>query len=382
MDLTTRVGGVCFETPLLLGSGYITETPRFFLGAKPFGCASMVTRTLKVDVPPERSRVPVPRYVVPSPQMMLNCEWGNEKPWTSWRDGWVEEVRASGSPIIVSMSGRDLESCLQLIRVFDQLSTDAYEVNISCSHSGALHGNLNVDVEYLQKVLPRLRQATRTPLWVKLSYSTVVVEMAQEAERQGADAIVCTNSIGPGLFLDVESTKPKLGIKGGAGGLTGFAIFPIALRCVYEISQAVRIPVVGVGGISKADHVLQMMMAGASAVQLYTAPALRGPRVYGGIRSGLLSFLRTHPTYNGIADLIGISHRWGREHTFEAPRPEISAEKCTGCRLCELSCAFEAIDLIERVGQRRLAIINDNCISCNACVGVCPPQFGAIRANF
>lgn len=237
MDLTTRVGTVAFETPLLLASGYITETPTFFLRAHKKGCAGMVTRSLKIRVPPERQRVPAPRYAVPNPDTMLNCEWGNEHPWTRWRDEWVEEARKTNAPLIVSLSGRDIEGCVELARAFDAVDgVSVYEINVSCSHSGALHGNLNVDRDHLIVLLKTLRPATQTPIWVKLAYSTQIVEMALIAEQLGADAIVSTNTIGPGLLLDLMTGRPLLGIKGGAGGVSGHSIFPIALRCVYEIS--------------------------------------------------------------------------------------------------------------------------------------------------
>jgi len=92
--------------------------------------------------------------------------------------------------------------------------------------------------------------------------------MAQQAEELGANAIVCTNSIGPGMLIDTKTAKPKLGIKSGGGGVTGKAIFPIALWCVHQLSETLGIPVVGCGGIFTADDVIQMLMAGASAVQL------------------------------------------------------------------------------------------------------------------
>lgn len=384
MRLRTEVNGVGFGTPLLLASGFISETPAFFMKAHRFGCAGIVTRSLKKDVPPERSRVPAPRYVVPSPGMMLNCEWGNEHPWTSWRDQWVHDVQQCQAPIIISVSGRDIASCAVLIGEFDQLGVDAYEVNISCAHSGALHGNLNVDFDHLRRLLDRIRDTTKTPIWVKLSYSPWIVPMAIEAVSHGADAVVCTNTLGPGLLLDVETGQPKLGIQNGAGGLSGKAIFPISLACVFEVSKAIDpVPVIGVGGISTADDAIQMLMAGARAVQLYTAAALRGPIVYKEIRDGIEAFLMSHPQYGGdVRNLIGVSHAFGHQHYFDAPRPAVDAVRCTGCAECFKACAFGAITFVHRDGQRPLAVINDRCIGCNACIGVCPPDLAAISTTY
>ncbi|MCX6715573.1 MAG: hypothetical protein NT077_00985 [Candidatus Taylorbacteria bacterium] len=108
MNMSTRVGSISFDTPLLVASGYITETPSFFLRASRFGCAGMVTRSLKETVSPERSRVPAPRYGIFERRSMLNCEWGNEHHWTNWRDGWADNVRETGKRLIISLSGRDI----------------------------------------------------------------------------------------------------------------------------------------------------------------------------------------------------------------------------------------------------------------------------------
>lgn len=382
MKLNTNVGKVRLETPLLLASGYITETPKFFLKARQYGCSGMVCRSLKQYVPTERAKIPVPRYAVFDQGSMLNCEWGNEKPWTSWMEQGINQVKKTGSAIIVSLSGRDIDSCRNLIRAFDGVGVDAYEINISCSHSGALHGNLNVDALHMKQLMKEVRGATSTPIWIKLSYSTSLVFMAKYAEELGADAVVCTNSIGPGMLIDTQTAKPKLGIKSGGGGVTGKAIFPIALWCVNQLSQAVSIPVVGCGGIFSADHVIQMLMAGASAVQLYTAPALNGPIVFRRISADLQKFLAKNPKYALIKDLVGVANDKMGEHVFSSPPPVVIQRKCTGCGICINACAFDAIELVPRSGGNKLAIIADNCVSCNACVGVCPPKFNAIKALF
>jgi len=382
VSLKTQVGSVNLKTPLLLASGYITETPEFFKKAQPYGCSGMVTRSLKQHVPPDRSKITVPRYAVFGQDNMLNCEWGNEKPWTEWRDGGVHQVKDTGCPIIVSLSGRDLESCCALVKAFDKLNVDAYEINISCSHSGALHGNLNIDVLHLEELMKKVRNITKTPIWIKLSYSNLLFSMAGRAQELGADAIVCTNSIGPGMLIDVKTARSKLGIKGGGGGMTGKAIFPIALWCVHRLSQNLTIPVVGCGGIFTADDVVQMLMAGASAVQLYTAPALKGPTVFKHITAGLQKFLAENPQYASLADLVGLTLDSTKEHHFSSPRPVVIEEKCTGCGICIQSCAFDALTMIRRADRELLAVIADNCISCNACVGVCPPKFDAIKASF
>lgn len=363
--LQTNVGKVTLSTPLLLASGYITETPDFFL--KTSGCSGMVTRSLKENPPPERKNVPAPRYVVfDKGQSMLNCEWGNSTPWTEWYEHGVADVKNSGGSLILSISGRDIEDCSSLIKKFDEIDVDAFEINVSCSHSGAVHGNLNIDIEHLKELLAKIRPLTEKPIWVKLSYSSYLMEMAKIAEELGADAIVCSNSIGPGLFIDTNTGLPKLGIKGGAGGVTGKAIFPIALNCVYQLAQTVKIPIVGIGGISTADDVLQMMMAGASAVQLYTAPAISGPEIFKDIADDLTNYL-TMRKITSVRGLIGAAIGKAEDNCFEAPKPISSNEYCIHCGLCRKACAFDAIEQPPYINFYK-------CVGCNACVGVCPTK--------
>lgn len=371
-QLRVNVTGIEFSSPLLLASGYITETPDFFLKSIRRGCAAMVTRSLKKN---PRGEVTAPRYYVPKDAgYMLNAEWGNEYPWTRWRDEWADRIAGTGKPLIISLSGRNVAECVELIAAFNSLPISAYEINVSCPHSGFLHGNLNVDFSHIRELVTAVVKASAQPVWVKLGYSSFITEMAKEAEACGADAIVSTNSIGPGLAIDTHTTKLALGIQGGRGGVSGKAIFPIALESVWTLRQALSIPVIASGGVSDADGVLQMLMAGASAVQLYTEPALLGPKVFSRIRAGLHEYCTSHATT--ISEIVGASLKWAdAEHAFTARPPVVIESLCTGCGLCGPACVFDAISFIRQGrGKHSLAVIEENCITCNACIGVCPEQ--------
>ena len=256
----------------------------------------------------------------------------------------------------------DYDSCVFLLKTFDDIGVDAYEINVSCSHSGAVHGNLNVDFEHLERLMKAAREATKTPIWIKLSYSHVLLSMAKTAEYLGADAIVCSNSIG---LIDTETALPKLGIMGGAGGVTGEAIFPIALNCVYMLTSQLDIPIVGVGGIFTADQAIQMMMAGASAVQLYTAPALHGAIVFEKIAMGIKSFIEK-------SDCASLGK--AKAHCFNAPKPTVVdfPDNCTHCLACQTACNFGAIFRSPQFDKFVPRIDYMHCVGCTACVGVCP----------
>ena len=140
--------------------------------------------------------------------------------------------------------------------------------------------------------------------------------------------------------------------------------------------------VVGVGGISSAEDVIQMIMAGASAVQIYTLVALKGPKVFEDIISDLKQFFNRHPEYCSFSDLVGVSLKWAEKYSFNSLRPIIDSDKCTGCGLCLDCCVFGAIELTRQKDGRVMAVIDDTCTSCNACVGVCPSRNSAIKAIF
>ena len=366
--LSTNVGSVKLKNPLLLASGYITETADFFLEAQKFGCSGIVTRSFKYNPPPERDKTPAPRYAFhPNTNgiAMLNCEWGSSVPWKRWVDDEIAKIRKTGAAVIISLSGREPESVTRLMQEFNECDIDAYEVNVSCSHSGAIHGNLNIDADHLRILMKEIRPQTAKPIWIKLSYSTLLLNMAKIAEENGANAIVCTNSIGPGMLIDTETSVPKLGIMGGAGGVTGPVIFPIALNCVYQLKRTLSIPIVGVGGIRTADDVVQMLMAGASAVQLYTTPMLEGPSIFAKIEYGLEGYFTRKELE--VSDIIGITQGKRPQHTFIAPIPTIHPERCIGCGACKNACVFKAI-----VMDNGAAHIQDKkCTACSACINVC-----------
>ena len=154
----------------------------------------------------------------------------------------------------------------------------AYELNISCpntAHGGIQFGS---DPQMVSEVVSAARQAARRPLWVKLSPNvTDIAVIARAAEEAGADALTVANTY-QAMSIDVQTRKSRLGR--ATGGLSGPAIKPITLRLVYEASRAVKIPVIGLGGIEKADDVLEYVIAGASAVQVGTANFSHPDSVY------------------------------------------------------------------------------------------------------
>jgi dihydroorotate dehydrogenase (NAD+) catalytic subunit len=166
-----------------------------------------------------------------------------------------------------------------------------YELNASCpntSHGGMVFGT---DPALLHELTARCKAAAKRPLMVKLSPNvTSIGQMAKVAEDGGADAVSLVNTF-VSLAIDVETRKPR--IANVTGGLSGPAIKPIAVRMVYEVSRAVKIPVVGIGGIIKAEDAVEFMLAGATAVQVGTA-SYADPRAVENIANGLKRWCAGH----------------------------------------------------------------------------------------
>ncbi|GAG89791.1 unnamed protein product, partial [marine sediment metagenome] len=193
--------------------------------------------------------------------------------------------------------------------------------------------------------------------------------IAKACEDSGADAIAATNSIQALVGIDVETGRPLLP---AFGGYSGPCVHPIMLRIVAQIAQAVKIPISGIGGVSNWKQAIEMMMVGASTVQIGTGIMWRGYKLIGDIISGMESFM-VRKDYKSSKELVGISlkHITTTEEMAELP-PVVAIldeDLCIGCGNCAKVCGYNAIEMKEN----DIAKINiDNCDGCGLCVQVCP----------
>lgn len=170
-------------------------------------------------------------------------------------------------PLVANISGFSLEEFSILAEEMDKVeNVGLLEVNISCPnvHNGGMA--FGTDAKNVAEVCKRVKEKTKKPVYMKLSPNvTDITEMAKAAEATGADGISLINTL-LGMRIDIKRRRPVLANK--VGGYSGPAIFPIALRMVYQVRKAVQIPIIGMGGIASAEDVIEMMMAGASAVEI------------------------------------------------------------------------------------------------------------------
>lgn len=210
-------------------------------------------------------------------------------------------------PAIASIYGANPEEFSQIATSVEGLA-DALELNVSCPHAmGGCGAAIGQDPKLTEEIVRSVKKSVKIPVFVKLTPNvTDIVEIANHAEDAGADALTMINSLGPGMRIDIETGTPIL--KNRFGGLSGPAIKPIAIRCVYDVFDSVNIPIIGVGGIRDYMDVLEFLYAGASCIQIGTSIMYEGVDIFERILNGLERFM-DEKGYGSVDEVVGIAHR-------------------------------------------------------------------------
>ena len=237
------------------------------------------------------------------PSGMLNCVGLQNKGVEYFCSNIYPQIKDINTNMIVNVSGSTLEdyaSCAARINELDNIP--AIELNISCPNVKAGGMAFGVTVSGAASVVKAVREVYDKTLIVKLSPNvTSVVDIAKACEAEGADSVSLINTL-MGMAIDIEKRKPILSI--ATGGLSGPAVKPVALRMVWQVAKAVKIPVIGLGGISSAPDAIEFLMAGATAIQIGTANFL-DPTVTIKVRDGINHWLDEHGVKD-IMDIIGV----------------------------------------------------------------------------
>jgi dihydroorotate dehydrogenase subfamily 1 len=349
-DLSVEICGIRFPNPILTAAGPPVRTGQACVRCAEGGAGGVVTKTISVTA----ATPPIPN-IAEIQHGMLNTELWSELPPEAWLDREYAIARTVKVPLIVSLG----YSADEIARLAPQIRPWADAVELSTHYIGEDAGPMIAAITAAKALLD-------VPVFVKLSpLGREMVRAAEQAQAAGADAIVAINSFGPCLSIDIEAGRPRLGGADGVGWLSGPALKPLAMRCVRDIARAVRIPVIGVGGVTTGADAVEMMMAGASAVGVCTAAMLRGPGVFGKIARELDAWLDAHG-HAGPAAIRGLAVRPLVEPWATAP-PIVDAAHCNGCDVCELSCPYEAIRVVDG-----LAVIDEaRCERCGLCLTRC-----------
>ncbi|MFN2637308.1 MAG: dihydroorotate dehydrogenase [Gemmatimonadaceae bacterium] len=275
--LAVTVAGISFQNPLLLAAGTAAYGRELSGVIDLEKLGGLITKAVSVE---PRKGAPAPRVAEFDGGMINAVGLANpglqevRRDHLPWLEQHVERAR-----VIVNVVGNRTEDFAEVVAGLDDVAVvAAYELNVSCPNVRAGGIEFCADKSSLTAVVKSSRVATRKPLFVKLSPTLPDIAAAGLTARDaGADGISVVNTL-PGLVIDVESRTPALGF--GTGGVSGPGLLPIGVLATYRIAKAVDIPVIGIGGISKATDIVQYVIAGASLVAIGTA-AMQQPKLPG-----------------------------------------------------------------------------------------------------
>jgi dihydroorotate dehydrogenase (NAD+) catalytic subunit len=300
MDLSTNVGPLALPNPFIAASGcfgYGNE----YAEAGVVDLASLGAVVVKGLFLTEREGHPPPR-IVETPAGMINAIGLQGIGVHRFVREQLPALRARGARVIVNVCGVTVEEYCEVSRVLsDHEGVCALELNISCPNIEQGGIQFGCSLTGTHDVVSAVRRVTPLPIFPKLTPNvTDVASFARAAEQAGADAVSLINTV-LALAIDVETRRPK--ISNVLGGLSGPAIRPIAVRMVHECRQAVKLPIIGMGGIASAADALEFIIAGASAVQVGTANFV-DPFIWAKLTSGLSDYMTRHGIRR-VADLVG-----------------------------------------------------------------------------
>ncbi len=264
-DLNTEIADLKLKNPVLVASGTFGygKEPSEFIDIRKLG--GIITKSITL-LPKEGN--PPPR-TAETPSGMLNTIGLQNEGIDSFIKKVLPFLSEFKIPVIVNIAGEKIEEYAELTkRLSKEKVVKAIEVNISCPNVKKGGMAFGIDCEATSEIIKSVKKATKLPVIAKLTPNvTDIAAIAKAAEKAGADAISLINTV-LGMAIDVETQKPKISM--GIGGLSGPAIKPIGVRMVYEVSKAVKIPVIGIGGIMSAEDAIEYLLAGASAIQVGT----------------------------------------------------------------------------------------------------------------
>ncbi len=380
--LNTDFCGITFKNPIIVPAGVHGRDGDTMKEVSASGVAGICTKTIVSQ--PAKDVLPCFSAVKAG---MVNSVFGSDKPSEYWFQEGIKRAKEGSAFVIANLAGFTPEEAAGLAGKAEASGADMIMLPTHCPHMGeilmAMFEGLEVpepkltDVGPMQESVKLIKQNVKIPVVVKLSgtFSHIVKEWSLGVKDSGADGIACSDAVGPALSIDIRTGQPALGGPRGVGGLTGSAIMPITLRMVLEAVHYTGLPVIGIGGVTTAEDVLQYVMAGADLVGVCTAGHLKGIGAYTEIIERCAELIESLG-YSGLDEIKGLTHRRIEERKQQHKAavthpviPEVRESLCTSCKRCVSLCAYGAI----RVKEKEPAVIDENlCIGCGLCVSVCP----------
>jgi len=389
VNTSMEIVGIKFKNPVLTAAGPPSRSGEALRAAARGGAGGLVAKTVSL----KPARVPRPcmavvdrglsisdiglsvggRFVrisksmVQLPHGFLNAELWSDVPYQQWIAREYKLAKETGLPVIASI-GYAPEEVSKLGPLVEKAGVDGIEFS---THY------IGFDPKPFAEVAKALKESVNIPIFAKLSPHVQDISLFAKAVERYVDGVVAINTYGPALHIDIETGKPQLGSESGYGWLSGLALKPIAIRCVADVARAVKVPVMGVGGILSGLDAIEHIMAGAWAVQICTGAILEGPSIYGRVAKEIEEFLKKHG-YDSLEGIRGIAlkHLPSAPLRTSALSPKVDENLCTGCGICKLSCVYDAIEITEDPSTGRLFSFTyeDKCYGCGLCISICPQR--------
>ncbi len=302
MNLATDLCGIKLKNPTVLASGILGVSRQLLSEIIKNGAGAVTIKSVSFEA---REGHKNPTVIAFEAGMMNAVGYSNPGAGEARKE--FAGLKALGAPVFASIIGQEPEDFAKVADELKGLEFSALEVPLSCPHTpgfGTLAGQDAPEKTY--EITKAVVKHTRLPVFVKLSPITKNIgEVAKAAEKAGASAITAVNTMGPGMIINIDAKKPVLGFK--IGGISGPALKPVAVRCVYDIYESVKIPIIGTGGILTGRDALEMMMAGAGAIGVGSAIHYRGMDVFKKICSEMSEWMDKN-NYRSFDKIIGAAH--------------------------------------------------------------------------
>ncbi|TDA32280.1 MAG: dihydroorotate dehydrogenase, partial [Hadesarchaea archaeon] len=295
-SLTVRLGKLRLKNPTLLASGILCQGS-LLRRALEEGAGGVVTKSLTLE---RREGYPTP-VVVGVRGGLVNAVGLANQGAEEYLKRELPLAKKGGGPVIVSVAGGETGEFVRLASMAEEAGADAVELNLSCPHVRGHGLEIGKNPKLVRRIVGETKGILSIPLYAKMGYSDRLLASSLSAEEGGADGVVAINTL-PAMAVDVYTRRFIL--SHGMGGLSGPALHPVALRCVYELHRVLSVPVIGCGGVEDWKTAAEFILAGAKAVQVGSAVATRGLGVFSEICRGLSNYLKREGI-ESIDNLVG-----------------------------------------------------------------------------
>lgn len=300
--LQTNFLGMKLKNPTILASGILGVTKASLRNVIKNGAGAVTIKSISKD-PREGHNSPI---LITYEGGMMNAV-GYSNPGIDEAKKEFSDLKEVEGPVFASIIGTVPEDFAFMAKNFLSKEFSAVEVPLSCPHTpgfGTLAGQGTPEATF--EITKAVKDNTNLPVIIKLSPNIPnLVEVAKAAEKAGADALNMGNTHGPGMVINIETKQPVMDFK--VGGISGPAIRPVTVRCVYDLYKTVKIPIIGCGGVTIWRDAIEMMMAGASAIGIGSAVYYQGIDVFSKITKGMEEFMKKEG-YSDVKELIGAAH--------------------------------------------------------------------------